>query len=257
MELCLKKFDINRCPDNAVLLFIGKRGSGKSTCMKDILYRKRRIPSGICMSATESANSFWSDCIPGTYIFDDYDPRYVQGVIKRQKKIKKQTGRGSNSFIIFEDVIYDSKLNRDTTVREVFLNGRHFGLFVLFAMQYALLIGPALRSNVDYVFLFRETLLSNQERLFKQFGGLFKSFAMFQEVLNACTENYECLVLDQTQCTSNNIEDCVFWYKADIPPPFRAGNATYWQYHVLNARESSGEESDEEAMYKIRKIDQA
>ena len=49
--------------------------------------------------------------------------------------------------------------------------------------------------------------------------------------MDSCTENYECLVLDNTS-KSNKIEDCVFWYKAKLRKNFRVGGAPeYWQTH--------------------------
>ena len=71
-------------------------------------------------------------------------------------------------------------------------------------------------SNVDYVFLLREPVIQNRVKLYKNFFGIFPTFDEFQEVMNACTENYDCLVLDNT-AKSNKIEDVVFWYKAKHP----------------------------------------
>lgn len=48
--------------------------------------------------------------------------------------------------------------------------------------------------------------------------------------MDSCTENYECLVLDNTS-KSNRIEDCVFWYKAKIRKNFKVGAPQYWQTH--------------------------
>jgi hypothetical protein len=56
---------------------------------------------------------------------------------------------------------------------------------------------------------------------------------MFCQVMNACTENYECLVLDNTS-KSNKIEDCVYYYKAPIRKGFRIGSEAMWQYHQKN-----------------------
>ena len=53
---------------------------------------------------------------------------------------------------------------------------------------------------------------------------------MFNKVMDACTENYECIVLDNTS-KSNKIEDCVFWYKATIRKNFKVGAPEYWQAH--------------------------
>jgi len=53
---------------------------------------------------------------------------------------------------------------------------------------------------------------------------------MFFQVMDSCTENYECLVFDNTG-RSNRIEDNVFWYKAPIRRNFRIGSDAMWQYH--------------------------
>lgn len=53
---------------------------------------------------------------------------------------------------------------------------------------------------------------------------------MFSKVMDACTENYECLVLDNT-VRSNKIQDCVFWYKASVRKNFRVGSPEIWKLH--------------------------
>jgi hypothetical protein len=89
---------------------------------------------------------------------------------------------------------------------------------------------PALRANVDYVFILRENIIQNREKLYKSFFGIFPNFDMFNKVMDACTENYECIVLDNTS-KSNRIEDCVFWYKARMHKNFKVGAPEYWQAH--------------------------
>ena len=97
-------------------------------------------------------------------------------------------------------------------------------------MQYCMDLTPDLRANVDYVFILRENVIQNREKLYKSFFGIFPTFQMFNQVMDSCTENYECLVLDNTS-KSNKIQDCVFWYKATVRKNFRIGSDALWQYH--------------------------
>ena len=97
-------------------------------------------------------------------------------------------------------------------------------------MQYCMDLPPALRANVDYVFILRENIIQNREKLYKSFFGIFPTFDMFNKVMDACTENYECIVLDNTS-KSNKIEDCVFWYKAKMHKNFKVGAPEYWAEH--------------------------
>lgn len=50
MTLQLRKFDPSKMADDKVCVFIGKRGTGKSTLVTDILWHKKHIPAGIAMS---------------------------------------------------------------------------------------------------------------------------------------------------------------------------------------------------------------
>ena len=43
---------------------------------------------------------------------------------------------------------------------------------------------------------------------------MFPSFEMFCQVMDQCTENYECLVINNN-AKSNKLTDQVFWYKAE------------------------------------------
>ena len=68
----------------------------------------------------------------------------------------------------------------------------------MITMQYALGIPPALRSNVDYVFILRENINSNRKRLYEHYAGMFPTYEIFSQVMDQCTSNYECLVIDNT-----------------------------------------------------------
>ena len=82
-------------------------------------------------------------------------------------------------------------------------------------MQYALGIPPNLRTNIDYVFLLRENIVIKLKQLYEQYAGMFPSFDIFCQVMDQCTENYECLVI-HNNAKSNKLQDQVFWYKADF-----------------------------------------
>ena len=63
MAIELKKFDMNMISDDKVVVLIGKRETGKSFLVKDLLYHHQDIPVGTVISGTEGANSFYSKII--------------------------------------------------------------------------------------------------------------------------------------------------------------------------------------------------
>jgi hypothetical protein len=231
MNLQLKKFNPSTMRDNSIVVYIAKRMSGKSTCVKDIMYHKRNaLPVGVVMSGTEEGNSYYQSFIPDLFVYNEYRSDVIEKIVNRQKALIK-LGNKSNVFIILDDCMYDKKFMREKIMRQIFYNGRHWNIFFMLTMQYCMDLSPDLRSNIDYIFVFRENILQNREKIYKNFFGIFPSFEMFNQVMNVCTENYECIVLDNT-IKSNKIEDVVFWYKARVYDfDFKVGHSKFWNAH--------------------------
>ena len=230
MNLKLKKFNPYAIGDDKVCVFIGKRGTGKSTLVTDILYCKRHLPIGVVMSATEEGNHHYQKFVPDSLIYNDYEKEAVERILQRQRTLIGKGSKNAGAFLLLDDCMYDKKFMKDTCIRQCFMNGRHWKLFFMLTMQYCMDLTPDLRANVDYVFVLRENIIQNREKIFKSFFGVFPNFDSFNQVMDQCTENYECLVLDNTS-KSNKIEDCVFYYKARLHDNFKVGSRELWNHH--------------------------
>ena len=62
---------------------------------------------------------------------------------------------------------------------------------------------------------------------------MFPTFEIFCQVMDACTENFECLVI-HNNAKSNKLIDQVFWYRADPHDDFKIGHPSIWTYHQNN-----------------------
>jgi len=247
----IKKFDMKRIPQDAVVIFIGRRRTGKSTLVRDLLFHHQDMPVGTVISGTEESNSFYGKMIPPIFIYGEFQPVILDNFVKRQKMItgkiekEKLAGMRSNvdprSFMILDDCMYDDSWTHDKNIRYLFMNGRHQKVFFLITMQYPLGIQPALRTNVDFVFILREPYLNNRKRIFDNYAAAFPSFEFFCQIMDQCTQNYECIVIDNTSLSAK-LEDCVFWYRADTHPDFRIGAAQFWQHSAQYNRDREQDE---------------
>ena len=254
-SLNLKKFDMSKIGKGSVCVMIGKRNTGKSFLTKDLLYYKKDIPIGTVISGTEGANQFYSKIVPPLFIHEEYSPEIIANSLKRQKivvsRMREQENQYGKSnidpfaFVILDDCLYDSTWTKDTNMRSLFMNGRHYKVLLIITSQYSLGIPPNLRCNIDYVFILRENIVSNRKRLYEHYAGMFPTFEVFCQVMDQCTENYECLVIDNTS-KSNKIEDMVFWYKADDHNKFTMGSPEFWQHHSSNFQDKYGDNPEEE-----------
>jgi hypothetical protein len=244
MTLQLKKFDMktitfhpneNKGP---VIVLIGRRDTGKSFLVRDLLYFHKDIPIGTVISGTEAGNGFYSSHVPKLFIHDEYNSNLIGNVLRRQKAVLKQIKTDMENyrkstidprtFVILDDCLYDNTWSRDKLMRLLFMNGRHWKVMLIITMQYPLGIPPTLRTNIDYVFILREPYLTNRKRIWENYASMFPTLESFSSVMDQTTENYECLVINNNS-KSNQLNDQIFWYKAEKRPDFKIGSKEFWE----------------------------
>lgn len=234
------------------IVIIGKRHTGKSTLIIDLLWHMRKIPMFIAMSGTEEGNGFYSKYMHPLLVHGDYKKNIVSNLITQQKhKLKKCIKAGVDpntrpdlgTGILLDDCGFNKKIMNQEDIRLLFMNGRHWKICFIVSLQYMMGIPPDLRTNIDFVFCLRENIAANQRKLYDNFFGCFKKYSHFQEVFTECTNNYECLVLDNTS-KSTKIEDCVFYYKATPDRQYKLGSPELWKY--LDSRYQEQDDSDSE-----------
>jgi hypothetical protein len=244
MSLDLKKFDMRSIsfrPEESkapVIVMIGKRGLGKSVLIADALYNTQDIPIGTVISGTEAGNGYYGKIVPKLFIHHEYDTLLIQKILQRQKMMINEINKevetykrstiDARTFVVMDDCLFDDKWTRDKFMRCLFMNGRHWKIMLIISIQYPIGIPPMLRTNIDYVFILRENIYSNRKRLYENYASMFPTFESFCSILDQTTENYECLVINNT-VKSNKISDQIFWYKAPIRPDFKLGAKKYWE----------------------------
>jgi len=243
-QLELKKFNMREItfkPDEnkgPVIVMIGRRDTGKSYLVRDLLYHHQDIPIGTVISGTEAGNGFYASHVPKLFIHEEYNTVLIENILRRQKTVLKQVNKeietykkstiDPRAFVILDDCLYDQSWTRDKLMRLLFMNGRHWKIMLIITMQYPLGIPPNLRTNIDYVFILREPYMTNRKRIWENYASMFPTLEAFNSVMDQTTENFECLVINNNS-KSNKLNDQIFWYKAEGRPDFKLGSKEFWE----------------------------
>lgn len=241
MKLELKKFNPATIDPTSVIITIGRRSSGKSVLIKDILSYHKNLPIGTVISPTEIGNHHYEQFIPKMLVHDEYTPELLDKFMTRQKTLcdkvnaeKKKYGSSDidpSAFLILDDCLYDNDWVKDKNIRSCFMNGRHFKIFMLLSLQYALGITPILRCQTDYIFIFNDSIIKNKQRLYEHYCGFLESFDIFRQVMDQICTDYGCLVINN-KVQSNKVEDKLFWYKAK-PTNFKMCDPELWDIQAI------------------------
>ena len=232
MALHLKRWDPTRLNPCSTILIIGKRGSGKSVLMRDIAYhmsRSGKIDFACGFSCTEDSNKNLGKFIPRSLVHTSYNPGVVSRIYDQQRR-QSRKGRPQNVCLILDDCMWKKSSFNGEVVRRLFFNSRHYNMCIMLLAQYCMDLNPAIRGNIDLVFVARDLVVNNREKLYRNFFGIFDTFSKFDRVMSRVTENFTFLVLCNNDVRSNKPEDILFYYKADVNVPnFRLGKKIYWK----------------------------
>lgn len=265
-SLELRKFDPRTMPDNASCVIVAESQGGKTTLGIDLMSYKKHLPAWVLFSTSEGCSQRLSNTIPPSYTFPTFDLKVLEKVYNHQEsKIKKYTRDRTEEerakipddelplkkrFVknpcvgmYFEDCFSDSKVFSKPIVQDLFKNGRHRMLFTIMPCQYVMNLPIACRAQVKYWFILREDRPKIRKKLFTEIGGACRTEDIFNTIMDNCTSNYGCVVIDNL-CKSPRIEDRVFWYRAKLHQPFKVGCKRYWKYHKTNYDDKKKDDLD-------------
>lgn len=232
-EIRISEFDPNEMDPASKILVIGRPKTGKSTLCSDICsFMSNKVPVWEVFNGSEVSNKYWKNRgIPDIFVHPDLDLESVNRFYTRQRISIQQKVNPAYGGLLFDDCMHDNKLFKDRVFKKIMFNGRNDKIFTMIITQDASVPPRWLRSTIDYVFLFRETSEENLRILHKNFGSIIGTYGDFVEIMKEVAHTNRCLVIN-FQKQSNNMEDMVAWYKADITEkPVPLGSLDIWDWH--------------------------
>lgn len=182
------------------------------------------------MSGSEDSNHFYEKIFPSSFVYNEYNEDVLTKFIKRQK-ISREHLDNPWAVILLDDCTDDPKIFNTKLQQGLYKYGRHWGLWYILSLQYAMDVKPVIRVNVDGVFILREPSVKIRKIIWENYASIIPDFGTFCAILDQITDNYTALYI-HNQSQSNKLEDCVFWYKAKpVPKNFRFGSKDFWKFH--------------------------
>ena len=228
MSLRIKRYDPSTIKEGRVIFLFGKRNTGKSVLLKDLLSRGPQYDFVLAFAPTESSLETFRTFLPECCIYDHFSQDKLERAITVQKEIIAR-GKKRSLLIIMDDCMYNKNVFTSSAARSIMMNGRHDYISLICCCQYALDLPSSVRSQIDLIFSLKESIKTNRTRLYKYFFGMFDKEAIFEKCFHLCTANYGALVMDNT-VSSTEVHDTVYWYRANPnPPAFKLCREVYWK----------------------------
>lgn len=128
----LPEFDFDRIPDDACVVYFGKRRTGKTWQARDLLWEKRkRFYHGLVITKTKF-NGFWQNYFPTAVVHGNYDPTILQNFMMLQIRIllwnqehedRPDLQINPNAVVVLDDIVADKSVRYCDTLATLFYNG--------------------------------------------------------------------------------------------------------------------------------------
>lgn len=187
-------------------LIIAKRYSGKTHLLKWMFSQiHKQFDLGIIVSKTAKATGEW-DIINSKYLLSNYEESVIEGLYN-YCDLRKRQGKPVKMFMIFDDIVGYVNL-KTNFMATLITTARHIGISLFFISQKMTdTIPPVLRTNSDYVFIFKNPNLKEVRDIWEEYGSaLLSEFNDFKEWMKNNVGDYKALVINK-KTQSNEWQD--------------------------------------------------
>lgn len=194
--------------------FFGKRGTGKSTAAALVVLALHAlgVPRFLLFTSNKDTAMGWGRTIP-TMCHHNKDLGLLELVTKDQERrvgadrerfedaerkkhradptytpLKYAVPRHLRLCIVVDDCGSDRAFMHSKQIISLCADGRHYGIDVIFTMQYITQMHPQNRTQLDYVYMLNVVSKKPKQRIYEEYvGDACCSFKEFQCLLTACT----------------------------------------------------------------------
>jgi hypothetical protein len=192
-----------------------------------VYYNRRHYPVAKIFNGTEDAKKDCGKIFPLLYISPEYREEEHKNFIARQRTVKNLGHKHTGCVMIIDDCTDDPKVFKTKTMRGQFkLGSRHWDNLLIVGTHAAMDFPPDIRKSTSFVAIFKTPDPAERKKIYQNFGGICGTYNKFCELLDQLTGDYTCMIIDK-RTQSNNIEDCVFYYRTKQIKSWKFGAGEY------------------------------
>lgn len=214
----IRKFDVATMKGPKVSLILGKRNVGKSFLVCDLLYHLNYSTGVVKCPANLYMEEF--DFLPkGIKVVGTADTdEAIDALLEKQLQNPKNP-----AVLVVSDCYYTLDPEKSPKFQTLLRNRAAANINVIMTQQYPHC--NTTNKKLDYLFVMRNPMIADRRKIYDTYiqynaglrnhvaGGCAITFDEFCEILDKCTDNYECLVVDFTKPTEPG--GAFYWYKAE------------------------------------------
>ena len=201
----IKKFELDPKIKNPSFLITGRRSSGKSWFIRDII-NKLELATGddnfaantLIVAPKDKENPFYANYFPDAKIIYKYDREIILEHLKK--------GMGC---VVLDDCLLHQKL------RDIGYDFSQCRIPFIISNSYLNLMSGNSDNNIDYYVFFGEKETFWKKKIWDVTEKKISTYEHFEKVFDTITGDHRAMIIDRKN-KSKFIGDLIFWYKARI-----------------------------------------
>lgn len=222
VEIVIKRANWEQLEPDSTVVFLGKRRSGKTTyAMYFSRFLEKYCGRFLVMCGTTDTLEEWVKGMPRLYVMMGnievlrkliaYQSKKVACCRRQNKAIPKHV----KVAVFLDDLGRNKEFMNHPVVRDLYNNGRHYGITVVSNLQYLKQLPAQNRDNIDYLGVLYVRNSKGVRDLYDEFGGSIK-FKEFKSVLAKATLNRGLCWIDNI-VTPVTVNDFMFFRRLAWP----------------------------------------
>lgn len=228
----IEKFDMDLLKTHEhtkppTILILGSWSSTREALTLDILHTRHNTPGVIVSENPYGFGMFkrpfskFVNQTPGQLLNSSLLDNIVNWQNENISEIPSSSDTGA--FLVLDDVLDVSEYTRDETLKLIFTNGRSWKYMLVVTMSDPNISSHSINSTFDYIFILWTHRMDHRLKIYESYASnLFPDFDKFCQVMEQCTVDYECLVINNKSTYHNhdiistdnmNVAKDIFWYK--------------------------------------------